>query len=480
MHRRRILGPVAGVIAASIVAGVAMAFGPQLQDPIPAHIPPSAATVGLQQVASGLNTPVKGTFAPDNDRTLYVIDQPGKIWAINVSRDDDGGGGKTLFADLSALVTPLGCFIGYDERGLLGLAFHPNFEENGLFYTYTSETGTGTGGCNSQASETAPPNHQAVVREWHARRGEDDEHRASGVAVDPTSSREVLRVNKPQFNHNGGDIAFGRDGKLYIGLGDGGNADDQGVGHVAGGNGQFLGTLLGKILRIDVNTRSAGLGYGIPADNPFVGKAGARGEIFAYGFRNPYRFSFDRRTGALYVADVGQNDIEEIDVVTKGGNFGWPIKEGTFVFNNNGAGNGFVTGDPTPPGLNLIEPIAEYDHWLDTTRAPDKTEGIAIVGGFVYRGEAIEDRRVRNHYIFGDYARAFATPTGRLFILDDNRQVTELQVSGRTSLGIAVTGFAQDAEGEIYLLGNTTGLVGGAGFPNVKTDTGVVLKLVRP
>ncbi|MDA0365174.1 MAG: PQQ-dependent sugar dehydrogenase [Chloroflexi bacterium] len=366
-------------------------------------------------------------------------------------------------------MTPLGCFIGYDERGLLGIAFHPNYRHNGLLYTFTSETGSGTGGCGGQTSELAQPNHETVIREWRV-----DDVKANHPTVLMGSSRELLRLPQPQFNHNGGDLAFGRDGMLYIATGDGGAADDQGVGHVPGGNAQDLSSLYGNILRIDVDGRAVAGAYSIPADNPFVATAGARGEIYAYGFRNPYRMSFDSKTGELYVADVGQNDLEEINVIVAGGNYGWPIKEGTFVFDHNGTGPGFVTGDPSPPGL--IDPIAQYDHWLDDTRSRTATEGIAIVGGHVYRGSDVKDKGVRKHYVFGDYSRRFAQPEGRLFVLDDANRVTELTVAGRATLGLAVLGFAEDGTGELYLLANVTGLVGGAAFPAVPTDTGVVLK----
>lgn len=470
---RGVVAVAAGALAALIVLTAAFALGPQLLDPIPPHIPQSPATVALEEIASGLNAPVKGTFAPGDHKHLFVIEQTGPAWVIDVSPGKDDDGTPHLFADFTSIVTPLGCFIGYDERGLLGIAFHPDYRHNGLLYTFTSETGAGTGGCFGQASVTAPPNHESVIREWRV-----GDVKADHPTVIMSSSRELLRLPQPQFNHNGGDIAFGPDGMLYIATGDGGAADDQGVGHVPGGNAQDLGSLYGNILRIDVDGRAVAGAYSIPTGNPFIGVPGARGEIFAYGFRNPYRMSFDSKTGALYVADVGQNDIEEIDVVTAGGNYGWPIKEGTFVFDNNGATPGFVTGDPSPPGL--IDPIAEYDHWLDQTRTRTATEGIAIVGGHVYRGSHMKDKGVRKYYVFGDYSRRFAQPEGRLFVLDDANQVTELTIAGRSTLGLAVLGFAEDSKGELYLLANVTGLVGGAGFPSVPTNTGVVLKLTRP
>jgi hypothetical protein len=241
---------------------------------------------------------------------------------------------------------------------------------------------------------------------------------------------------------------------------------------VAGGNGQSLepGNLLGKILRIDPTGRDSANGsYGIPRDNPFL-DAGVD-EIYAYGFRNPFRFSFDARTGALWVGDVGQNDLEEVDVVVKGGNHGWPIKEGTFLFDDGGDGPGFVTADSPGAPVALADPVAQYDH-----RGPaGTTEGLAVVGGFVYRGGRVHD--LRGRYVFGDYSRAFAQPQGRLFVLQRGpcggtpRCVAELAVEGRATLGLAVLGIGQDGRGELYVLANATGVLAGT--------TGVALRITR-
>ena len=199
-----------------------------------------------------------------------------------------------------------------------------------------------------------------MVSEWAVRDPD-----AKQITVDPASRRVLMRVDKPQFNHNGGELAFGRDKMLYISLGDGGNADDEGPGHVPGGNAQSLadGNVLGKVLRIDPHgSNSANGQYGIPEDNPFVGAPGAD-EIWAYGFRNPYRFSFDRKSGRLLVADVGQNDIEEVDDVQAGGNYGWAVKEGTFLFEPGGPTvDGSVTANSPGVPAGLSDPIAEYDH----------------------------------------------------------------------------------------------------------------------
>jgi len=199
-------------------------------------------------------------------------------------------------------------------------------------------------------------------------------------------------------------------------LGDGGNADDQGNGHVDGGNAQNLQTVLGKVVRIDVDGRNSANGkYGIPNDNPFLDGSGLP-EIYAYGLRNPYSYSFDRLNGQLYLGDVGQNSVEEVDIIVKGRNYGWNVKEGGFYFDPNGNGPGYVTDTPVRPvPPNLVEPIAQYDH----------DEGLAVVGGFVYHGSLIP--ALQGLYVFGDWGN-FVTPTGRLFYLDENSVVKEFRI----------------------------------------------------
>jgi glucose/arabinose dehydrogenase len=457
----------------------------KLEDPIPALIKPSPIQVALQPVLSGLVSPVAAATAPGDQDHIYVADQVGQVWRVAV--DDErladrlaerlarlagrlaGRQQAELFLDVQALLVKLGLPpSNYDERGLLGLAFHPDFKTNGLFYTFTSQPVRGRADF-STLPPGAVPNCQSVITEWRVRQPGQ-----RGSPVDTGSARELVRIDKPQFNHNGGTLVFGPDHMLYVSLGDGGGADDQGVGHVAGGNGQSLapGNVLGKILRIDPLGRDAANGkYGIPPDNPFVGKQGAN-EIFAYGFRNPFRMSFDPY-GRLVVGDVGQNDIEEVDLVTAGGNYGWHIKEGSFLFDPDGpnsdtnpdVGKGFVFADSPGAPAGLIDPIAEYDH-SDGPGLPETR--VAVIGGFVYRGGEV--KRLRGHYVFGDYTgEASTTPEGHLFTLGRNNEVEELVAANRHPLDLAVLGFGQDSEGELYLLANGTGTVTG--------KTGVVMKI---
>jgi glucose/arabinose dehydrogenase len=470
-------GAAAGTCLALTVFSSA-AFGQcvntKIEDPIPGLIPQSSTQVNLKTIATGLISPVGGAVAPGIDDRIFVLDQVGKIWSIRVSGNRTGQ--TRLFLDVSARMVPVGLFkpLNYDERGLLGLAFHPNFRRNGLFYTFTSEPAAGhTPDFTTSSSPRVPfdpvdeVEEQSVVTEWHVRAPGAD-----NLEVDLGSARQLLRIAKPQFNHNGGALAFGPDNLLYISLGDGGNANDEGEGHVQGGNGQSLanGNVLGKILRINPLGRNSANGqYGVPASNPFVGKPGAD-EIFARGFRNPYRMSFDSKTGKLWVGDVGQNDVEEVDIATIGGNYGWPIKEATFLFDDGAClpdHHAFVYQNSPGSPAGLIDPIALYDH-VDGEGAPETR--VAIVGGFVYRGDKID--ALKGRYVFGDYSAEIGeAAAGHMFVLDANNQVTELVAANRNPLALAVLGWVRDSDGEIYLLANGTGTLNGA--------TGMVLKLVR-
>jgi glucose/arabinose dehydrogenase len=458
--------------------------------------------ISIEVVADGMTSPLKGVAAPGLSRYLFVVDQVGTLWVVDL---EDPNPNKRVFLDVRALLVTLGVCgpSTFDERGFLGVAFHPDFNKPGTFgfgkfYTYTSEPRGGPPTIPSPEVPSAIADHQNVISEWQA---VNPANPAQGTAA---GRRELMRIDWPQFNHDGGDLAFGPDRKLYISMGDGGGADDADgqpfvtapphktpcgeepiFGHQDNGNGQKLNTPLGKIHRIEVNPAecvaskncipSANAQYGIPADNPFVN--GAVKEIWAFGFRNPYRFSFDRKTGDLYVGDVGQNDIEEVDIVRKGGNFGWNCKEGTPFFYINGSvpDDGFADESPNRaerPGdcrsgpRPFIEPIAQYDL---------HREGHSVIGGFVYYGTRAPV--LRGKYVFGDFSLLFKFPTGphdygRLFTMNAHghedrqvergrhglRKISELMVVPGGAVSLAVLGIGQDTAGDIYVTGNTSGV----------------------
>ncbi len=428
-----------------------------LDDPLPA-VPIGSVHVKLEVVADGLTAPNWGASAPGITDRLYVTDQDGILWNINLTTGD-----KSVFLDVTGRIVALGIFGpgSFDERGLLGVAFHPGYANNGLLYTYTSEPNRGPADFSTMP-KGATANHQTIILEWEVLDPSDPDS-----VVDPKSTRELLRIDQPQFNHDGGAVNFGPDGMLYISLGDGGAGDDQetgldpfgepNLGHGCRGNGANINTILGTVVRIDPQGNNAANGqYGIPDDNPFVGKDGVD-EIFASGLRNPFRFSFDSMTGDLYLADVGQNDIEEIDLVVSGGDYGWNFKEGSFFFIPNGANGGYVTNMAQEVPDGLIDPIAQYDH----------DDGIAIIGGFVYRG--IKMPVLEGRYVFGEFALLFDND-GRLFYLDENDDIQEFQLVDQDEVGRFVLGMGQDANGELYLMANSTGVP--------FDSTGVVLRIV--
>jgi len=434
---------------------IASAFSDQrvsadIADPIPAKIAKSPITVDLKSVATGLLAPNDLMPAPDGSGRLLVVDQGGKVGII-----ENGILQPALFGDLSSRLVTLNA--AYDERGLLGLAFNPDFSNAGSpgfhkVYTYTSEPNTGPADFTVPLPLGTTFNHQSVVNEWQV-------SAQNPLMIDTNiAPRQIMRIDEPQFNHNGGMLAFGPDKNLYIALGDGGQANDVGNGHnPVIGNGQDTSNVLGKILRVDVGgNNSANHQYGIPADNPFVGGGGVP-EIYAFGFRNPFRFEFDGPTGDLLAADVGQNKIEEIDRVVKGGNYGWHVKEGTFLFDP--VTGGVTANSPALPA-GLIDPLAQYDH----------DEGIAVIGGFIYHGTQLPG--LTGKYVFGDFSTSFGAPDGRLFFADlDTGLIQELTIGlNDRRLGLFVKGFGQDANGELYLLGSTA--LGPDG------TTGVVLEIV--
>jgi len=421
--------------------------------------PPFEPRVGLELVAQGLTAPVDMAIAGDGSGRLFIVDQIGVIRVLTA----EGELLEEPFLDIRDRMVDINP--GYDERGLLGLAFDPSFEESGLFAVYYSAPLVG--------GSPSGWNHTSQIS-WFTV-SEDDPN-----VADPDTELSILRVDQPQGNHNGGEIAFGPDGYLYVALGDGGGANDVGAGHVEdwyeanrGGNGQDVQqNLLGSILRLDVETPGR---YLVPGTNPFYGQSEkALPQIWAYGFRNPYRFSFDAGGDhELFVADVGQNLWEEINIATNGGNYGWNVKEGTHCFSP------ATPNDPPedcpdadPDGRPLIDPIIEYQN----ANVPGGL-GLSAIGGYVYRGQALPSFEGR--YVFGDWSSSFGTGDGALFATAA-RPTTEGQLwsfqelkiatSEDGQLGAFVLGFGQDAENELYVL--TTGMAGPQG------NTGKVWRLV--
>ena len=431
----------------ALAAGVSVAHLACAQGPIPTPIANGTVTIELQTVASGLVAPELLISPPDGTDRQFIVDQPGRVLVR-----ENGTLLATPFLDARARITPLSA--GYDERGLLGLAFDPGFSNPASpgfrrIFTYTNEPITSGTPDFTDPYLTGAADSHSVVASWKVDPLNPDR-------VDPASRQELLRFEHPQANHNGGTINFGPDGFLYIGEGDGGGANDNPPGHNPTiGNGQDNSVLLGKILRIDPNgTNSANGKYGIPATNPFAADGGAK-EIFATGFRNPYRMSFDGPT--LLVADVGQNNIEELDAVEVGKNYGWRYKEGTFKFNpSDGSVSSNLSG--VPPGLT--DPIFQYDH----------DEGISIIGGFVYHGRLLPD--LAGKYVFGDFSTSFNSPNGRLFYADlGTAEIRELMIgSNDRPLGFFVKGMGLDQNGELYVLASTA--LGPSG------TTGVALLIV--
>ncbi|MFN0134753.1 MAG: PQQ-dependent sugar dehydrogenase [Phycisphaerae bacterium] len=385
---------------------------------------PVTTSVKLERVASGIAAPVGIVFPDDGTGRAFILSQPGRIFVMT----RDGAVSETPLLDLRDHVIEL--TPTYDERGLLGMALHPQFGSNGRFFVFY----------NAVASDAVAAASDSEVRVSEFAVSSADENIA-----DPASERILLRVGKPQFNHNGGQLAFGADGFLYISIGDGGGANDEGDGHNAAiGNGQDLTTLLGKILRIDVD---GGEPYAIPDDNPFVGDATVRPEIFAYGLRNPWRFSFDSETGRLIAGDVGQDEFEEVNIIESGGNYGWRIWEANNCFSPESV-NATTCPETGLRGEPLIKPILEYSH----------DEGVSVVGGFVYRGSAIAG--LKEAYVFADWSQGFIAPNGRLFAAreDDAGEWTfeELRVSGGTNdrIGRFIYALGHDARGELFVLTN--------------------------
>lgn len=402
-----------------------------------AQIPQGSVTIELETVASGLTSPVHLTHAGDGSGRLFIADQAGQVRIV-----EDGALLPTPFLDISDRIVDL--HPGFDERGLLGLAFHPDYESNGRFFVRYSAPREGS--ADEPCFDTDRGCHTEVLSEFQV--FADDAN-----VADPDSERVLFEVDEPQFNHNAGAVEFGPDGYLYFSLGDGGGAHDgladDPPSHGPIGNGQNIETALGSMLRIDVDGE---LPYAIPPDNPFVGADGLD-EIYAYGFRNPFRFSFDDGPGgdgALFLGDVGQNLFEELDVVVKGGNYGWVIKEGFHCFD---PFNPDVPPDDCPDvgpsGEPLIDPIVEY---------PQAVGGLSVIGGYVYRGTS--SPILQGHYVFGDFSTAFAQPEGNLYYLIEPSPGSFEMRRFRIGLedrpfGLFLKGIGEDEAGEVYACGST-------------------------
>lgn len=346
----------------------------------------SPGAVGLETAFPALSfvRPLALASPPDGSHRLFVLEQAGRIF---VFPNDDHVKKAKLFLDIRKIVFDEG-----NEEGLLGIAFHPSYRTNGFFYL------------NYNRSNPV----RSVIARYHVSPEDPD-------VADPASEVVILEYKQPFSNHKGGQLAFGPDGYLYIGTGDGGSAGDP------YGNGQNTTTLLGKILRIDVNTTENGKNYGIPPDNPFRGTA-SRPEIYAFGLRNPWRFSFDPSTGLLWVGDVGQDEIEEVDIVERGRNYGWNVMEGTSCFNPSSHCD--TTG--------LVGPVWEYRHDV----------GVCIIGGYVYHGARRPE--LKGAYICADYG------SGRLWSL---RRTGEGKVTSReiASTHLPIVSFGLDDAQELYL-----------------------------
>lgn len=390
--------------------------------------------LAAETLATGFVSPVGVEVPRDGDR-LYVVDQPGRIYLV------EGGDLRDRpFLDLRDRVVDLS---GYDERGLLGLALHPSFADNGRLYVrYSAPRREGTPSSYS---------HTFVLSEFRVDPG------ARSVPPSEAEERTLLEIPQPQSNHNAGAVLFGPDDYLYVGVGDGGGSNDAGRGHVddwydvnAGGNGQDVErNLLGSVLRIDVSVGDGDRPYGVPDDNPLVGRPGAN-EQYAWGLRNPWRMSFDGADDAdLYAADVGQGRYEEVNRIEAGGNYGWNVREGAHCFDADDCPP--RTPDDVRGGEPLVDPIIEYSH------GGEEPSGIAVIGGYRYRGEAIPD--LRGRYVFADW-RA----DGRLFVAREVEEgpwpISVVPVAGG-AVGRYVLAFGRAPDGELFVLTSDERGVGG-------------------
>lgn len=414
-----------------VLAGVAVALS--------AGFAQAQVKVKLEPFVTGVNAPL-AMVQPAGDDRMFVIEQPGFVRIVN----KDGQLEPEPFLNIRNRIVDL--HHDFDERGLLGIAFHPNFKDNGKFYVAYS----GHLNFQSDLGKMLWWSHTNTVSEFRV--SKDDPY-----VADPRTERVISQIDWPQFNHNGHWIGFGPDGMLYISTGDGGYANDWGIGHnVTMGNGQDLLSLHGKILRIDVDK---GEPYAVPGDNPFVGNNDALPEIWAYGLRNPWRCSFDTADGMLSCGDVQQNSYEEVSVITKGANLGWRRMEASHCFD-------YQNPDQHPASCdtaNLVPPILEYKN---CTAQPDGCLGISVTGGYVYRGA---HTAWQGKMILGDWSKTFGTMNGQIFVASKGGDGKwSMEVAEVVNMGASkpyVLAFAQDAAGEVYALTSvTTG-------PNGRQDT---------
>jgi glucose/arabinose dehydrogenase len=411
--------------------------------------------IALQLLEEGFTAPTGLVSLADGSGRLLLADQAGVIYALNRE-------GKKLaepFLDIRSRLVSFNP--GMDERGLLGLALHPKFSTNGRFFVVYS----------APLRPQGPPgwNHTMRLSEFRVLN--------PGAAVAAADSeRVVLEIDEPDWNHNSGRIAFGPDGLLYWTVGDGSAPNDVGLGHAPEGNGQHLDTLLGKVLRIDVDN---GQPYAIPQDNPFADGKHGRPEIYAYGMRNPWGISFapdgDRE---LIVVDVGQDRFEEINVIVKGGNYGWRVREGFSAFTpvqgrRRGQAAAAATASETPQvgadGKPFIDPVLVYKILRSDTNDPEAL-GISITGGYVYRGQAFPD--LKGKYLFGDWSRSMAIPSGSLFVAtrpspdaaSPRWTMAPLPLVNHPDgrLHSFVWSLGEDQEGEIYVMTNDANMIQGS------------------
>ncbi len=392
-------------------------------------------------VAEGFTNPTALAVPADGSGRLFVTEQTGAVKVI----ESDGTVLSEPLLDIGDKLAPQ--LKAYDESGLLGMVFHPAFSENGRFFLFY----------NAAPGADTPEGYHSDVRVSEFQISPESTDRA-----DQGSEAVLLEVPQPQANHNGGQLAFGPDGYLYIGIGDGGNANDVGPGHTEDiGNAQDLTNLLGTILRLDVSEPGRA---SVPETNPFAGSGTAQPEIYAYGFRNPWRFSFDRQGDCrLFCGDVGQSLYEEINIVTAGGNYGWNIREGRSCFDpENATSPPADCSDTGYLGEPLIDPIIAYPH----PGGSGDIAGRSVTAGYVYRGARLE--QLEGVYVFADWSTSFVQPSGFVMAAEEAADGTwtvaraSLQDGSGRELSRFLLSFGEDENGELYLL--TSRSLGPAGF----------------